>query len=320
MNAQTLLADIGGTNFRLATLSSAGKIEAVESWLTALYPDFAAAVRAYAELTGLSLPARAAAVCAAGPVINDKIDLTNCDWEVSVSGIAQATGAARSVLVNDFAAVAQAVPVLTSSDVVRLGGAAPAEDAPKAVLGPGTGLGVASVVPDARGGWIAVPGEGGHVDLAPTNEREIAVLFHLIREHGHVSVERVLSGPGLETVYLALAALDGVKLKARPIAPDIAAAARAKNDPLAVETVALFTGWLGSVAGDLALTLGARGGVYIAGGIVPQWGELFDAKLFRRRFEAKGRMKTFLTPIPCHLVTAKDLAFRGLAEIVRRLG
>jgi glucokinase len=317
MTTKTLLADIGGTNVRLATLSAGGRIEAVESWLTALYPDFAAAVRAYAELTGLALPLSTVAVCAAGPVINEKIDLTNCDWEVSVAGIARATGAAQAVLVNDFAAVARAVPALGPNDAVQIGGGAPAANAPKAVLGPGTGLGVASIAPDARGGWIALPGEGGHVELAPTNEREIAVLFHLIREYGHVSVERVLSGPGLETLYLALAALDGIKLNARPVAADIASAARAKRDAIAVETIALFTGWLGSVAGNLALTLGAHGGVYIAGGIVPQWGDLFDARLFRRRFEAKGRMKAFLAPIPTYILTARDLAFRGLAEIVR---
>ena len=138
-----------------------------------------------------------------------------------------------------------------------------------------------------------------------------------MREFGHVSVERVLSGPGIETLYLALASLDGVKMNAKPIAHDIAAAARAKKDALAVECVSLFTAWLGSVAGNAALTLGARGGVYIAGGIVPQWGDLFDADLFRRRFESKGRMRRFLAPIPCYLITAKDLAFRGLAELIR---
>ena len=155
------------------------------------------------------------------------------------------------------------------------------------------------------------------MDLAPHDDREIAILFHLIRQHGHVSVERVLSGPGLETLYIAIAALDGVKLSTRPIAADIAKAARDKTDPIAVETVQLFTGWLGAVAGNLALAFGGRGGVYIAGGIVPRWGDMFDAKLFRHRFEAKGRMRNFLHPIPTYLITAKDLAFRGLAEMLR---
>lgn len=312
-----LLADIGGTNVRFATLSAEGRITSVESWLTALYPDFGSAVRAYAETTGLSLPVRAAAICAAGPLVGQRIDLTNCAWTISHDEIAAATGAQRVVLVNDFAAVAQALPVLGAGDLVQFGGTEPQPNAPKAAIGPGTGLGIASTVPDGRGKWIALPAEGGHVDLAPTNEREIAVVYQLIREYGHVSVERVLSGPGLEILYLALAALDGKPVKAKPIAYDIAKAAVAKSDELAIEAVKLFTGWLGSVAGNLALTVGATGGVYIAGGIVSQWGELFDVKLFRHRFEAKGRMRFYLAPIPCYLVVAKDLAFRGLAETVR---
>jgi len=313
-----LLADIGGTNVRFATLHADGRIDAVESWLTALYPNIAEAVKAYAEAVGARLPFRAAAVCAAGPLVGRAIDLTNCAWTISVDEIAAAAGAPEPILVNDFAAVAQALPVLGDGDFIQVGGGAPLAGAPKVALGPGTGLGVASAVADGRGGWVVAPGEGGHADLAATNDREIAIVFQLIRQHGHVSVERVLSGPGLETLYLAIASLDGLKLDAKPIAHDIAAAARGGRDAAAVEAVALFTGWLGSVAGNVALILGAQGGVYIAGGIVPQWGDLFDAKLFRRRFEAKGRMREFLAPIPCYLVTAKDLAFRGLAEMIRK--
>lgn len=311
-----LLADVGGTNVRFATLTADGRIEAVEAWLTALYPDFGSAVRAYAELTGLRLPVRAAAVCAAGPLMGERIDLTNCAWTISRGEIAAATGGS-AILVNDFAAVARAVPGLAAGDLVQIGGVTPKPDAPKLALGPGTGLGVASVVPNGAGGWIVAPGEGGHSDLAPTNEREIAIVYQLMREYGRVSVERVLSGPGLESLYLAIAALDGLKFDAKPAAHDIAKRAFANADAAAVEAVALFTGWLGSVAGNFALITGAEGGVYIAGGIVAQWGQNFDAKLFRHRFEAKGRMKSYLAPIPCYVVTAKDLAFRGLAALVR---
>lgn len=311
-----LLADVGGTNVRFATLTADGRIEAVEAWLTALYPDFGSAVRAYAELTGLRLPVRAAAVCAAGPLMGERIDLTNCAWTISRGEIAAATGGS-AILVNDFAAVARAVPGLVAGDLVQIGGVTPKPDAPKLALGPGTGLGVASVVPNGAGGWIVAPGEGGHSDLAPTNEREIAIVYQLMREYGRVSVERVLSGPGLESLYLAIAALDGLKFDAKPAAHDIAKRAFANADAAAVEAVALFTGWLGSVAGNFALITGAEGGVYIAGGIVAQWGQNFDAKLFRHRFEAKGRMKSYLAPIPCYVVTAKDLAFRGLAALVR---
>lgn len=313
-----LLADIGGTNVRFATLHADGRIDAVESWLTALYPNIGEAVKAYAEITGARLPFSGAAVCAAGPLVGRAIDLTNCGWTISVDEIVAATGAPNAVLVNDFAAVAQALSVLTAEDLIQIGGAHPLAGAPKLALGPGTGLGVASAIPDGRGGWVVAPGEGGHADLAATSDREIAIVHQLIRGHGHVSVERVLSGPGLETLYLTIAALDGLKLSAKPIAHDIAAAARAGRDATAIEAISLFTGWLGSVAGSAALILGAQGGVYIAGGIVPQWGDLFDARLFRHRFEAKGRMRDYLAPIPCFLVTAKDLAFRGLAEMLRR--
>jgi glucokinase len=312
-----LLADIGGTNVRFATLTPDGKIGAVEAWLTALYPDFATAVKAYSEVAGVSLPFERAAICAAGPLEHDHIVLTNCPWTISIAEIAAATGAKKPVLVNDFAAVARALPVLGEKDLIHFGGTVPRDLAPKVVLGPGTGLGVAGLVPDDAGKWTVVAGEGGHADLAPHDERELAIVFHLIREYGHVSVERVLSGPGLETLYLAIAALDGVTVKAKPIAADIAKAAQSKIDPVAVETIHLFCGWLGAVAGNLALSYGGRGGVYIAGGIVPQWTELFDAKLFRHRFEAKGRMRNYLHPIPTYLITAKDLAFRGLSEMLR---
>lgn len=316
MSSDILLADIGGTNVRFATLR-AGRIEAVEAWLTALYPDIATAVEAYAEIAGLKLPFAGAAICAAGPLMGDAIDLTNCAWKISVDEIKAATGASRVALVNDFAAVAHAVPGLGVDDVVQIGGREPVPNAPKVALGPGTGLGVASVVPDGRGRWIAVPGEGGHVDLAPTNDREIAVLYQMLRGREHVALEDAVSGPGLEAIYLAIAALDGLALKARPIASDIAKAARARSDAAAVEAVHLFTGWLGSAAGNLALTLGATGGVYVAGGIVAQWGDLFDTRYFRHRFEAKARIKRFLEPIPCYLVGARDLAFRGLAALAR---
>jgi glucokinase len=312
---RAILADIGGTNVRFATLTSEGKIEAVEAWLTALYPDFGAAARAYADVAGLQFPIQEAGICAAGPLIEGRIELTNCAWKISRDEIALATGASTVALVNDFAAAARAVPELSQHDLVQIGGGEPVPGAPKVALGPGTGLGVASVVLDRAGHWLVQAGEGGHVDLAPTNARELAVVFQLIREHGHVSVERVLSGPGLENLYLTIASLDGLSIKQKPVAHDIASAARTGSDPAAVEAVSLFTGWLGSVAGNVALVLGARGGIYIAGGIVSQWGDLFDGKLFRHRFEAKGRMNHYLAPIPCYAVTAKDLAFRGLAAL-----
>jgi glucokinase len=308
---KSILADIGGTNIRFATLNGGGKIGALEAWLTALYPDFQSAIRAYLELTG-NLRPDAVAICAAGPLIRGRIKMTNCPWTLDRAQLARTLNV-EVALLNDFAALAHAVPALTQDELKHLGGAAPDPDGQKVILGPGTGLGVASLTPLGQNQWRVISGEGGHVGLAPGNAREIALLYQLQQMFGHVSLERVLSGPGLENLMLAIAALDGVRFVEKPRAEDIVARAD-KGDAVAQEAMALFAGWLGSAAGDAVLTLGATGGVYIAGGIVPQWGDRFDAKLFRHRFEAKGRMRDYLAPIPTSLVTAKDLAFRGLAR------
>jgi glucokinase len=314
--SKAVLADIGGTNIRFAMLSADGELAARESWLTSLYSGFHDALGAYLDLVGQRNPPVAIAACAAGPLIGGCIELTNGTWTLSHEILRNAGSTTRTILVNDFTAVARAIPTLRPADCEQIGGTHAEDGATRLALGPGTGLGVACTVPDGRGGWIANPGEGGHADLACNNDRELAIMFQLMRQFGHVGVERVLSGPGLENLYLAIAALDGKTFREKPIAADIARAARSGSDPLATEAVCIFTGMLGSTAGSLALTLGARGGVYIAGGIIRQWGPLFDRKLFRHRFEAKGRMRSYLAPIPCHLVTAEDLAFRGLTALL----
>ena len=312
-----LVADIGGTHARFSLAPVGGKPDEPSIWLTSMYDSLGSALADFlsrhddVEIAG-------AGFCAAGPVIEDRIQMTNCPWTVDRQEIADRLGTAHVRLMNDFAAVAVALPYLTDEDVVPLGRANAVSGAgPKVALGPGTGLGVAGLVPDGSGGWWPVSGEGGHVDLAPANNREISVIYQLLQEFGHVSAERVVSGPGLETLYAALSALDGQVRDAKPTAVDIVGAARRGNDPMAREAVQLFTGWLGAVAGDLALTFGATGGVYIGGGIIPQWGDLFYADLFRRRFELKGRFNTYLEPMPTYLITAKDVALRGLATVVK---
>lgn len=309
-----VLADIGGTNIRFASVRTDGAIGAVETWLTALYPDFESAYRAYLELTGGPAP-DAVAICAAGPVIRGRIKMTNCPWALDAAALVSALGA-RVLLLNDFAALAQALPALDAQDLRHLGGGAPDPDGQKLVIGPGTGLGVAGLCPVGGGAWRVIGGEGGHVTLAAQNARELAIVFQLQQTFGHVSAERVLSGPGLENLMLAIAAIDGVSYKDRPRADDVEAMA-ARGDPVAAEAMELFAGWLGSVAGDAALTMGATGGVYVAGGIVPRWGAKFDAGAFRRRFESKGRIRDYLAPIPTALVTAPDLVFRGLLRALQ---
>lgn len=315
----SLIADIGGTNIRLAAIGEQGRLLHPESWLTGIYPGFAEAVEAYAGLTGLSLPFDKVAVAAAGPLMRERIILTNCDWVVTRSEIARATGASQVFLMNDFVAVAQALPVLTLDHVRQISGEAPDPEGPKAVLGPGTGLGVSSIVPVGRGLWRALPSEGGHVELAPANQRELAIVFQLQQTFGHVSAERVLSGPGLENLFLAMAALDGHSFKEKPTAEGIAARAR-QGDPLALEAVQLFTGWLGQVAGNLALTLGATGGVYLTGTIIRSWAELFDEARFAHRFKSKGRLSAYMGAIPLSIITARDIAFAGLKRVLDEMG
>jgi glucokinase len=314
-----ILADIGGTNIRLATLSQDRRIENRETWLTSIYDGLDEVLAAFRETTGLTAPPDALAVCAAGPLVHGHIALTNGTWRLSHDILRRASGAARTVLLNDFAAIACALPSLQPADLEPIGGKAAEPGATMLALGPGTGLGIACTIQDGAGNWVANPGEGGHADLACNTDRELAIMFQLMRQFGHVALERVLSGPGLENLYLAMAALDGKAFRERPMAADIARAAHVGSDTLATEAVAIFTGMLGSTAGSLALTFGARGGVFIAGGIIRQWGTLFDRKLFRHRFEAKGRLRNYLEPIPCHLVTAEDLAFRGLAAQLSQL-
>lgn len=330
-NGLILVADIGGTHARFALAhwrDGELSVDAPSVWLTALHASLDAALETFLAEKGKPR-LDAVAVCAAGPVKGEGaaalIDMTNCPWEVSVAALSRATGVARPILMNDFAALALAVPHLRESELHKLGGSAPDPKAPIAILGPGTGLGVAALVPDRNGTYIAVPGEGGHVDLAPTDARELAILYQLMQEHGHVSLERVLSGPGLVSLYMAIGALDGTAEKSRPTAVDIATRARLGTSQTAKEAVSLFCGWLGSAAGNLALTLGAKGGVYIGGGIIPGWlaqpnssvneqtAPLFNPALFRHRFEAKGRFKTYLATIPVNVIMRDDPALLGLA-------
>ena len=304
--------DVGGTNIRFATLAADGRISHYEAWLTALYPGFLDALAAYRELIGLAEPLNAVAIAAAGPLKAGSIRMTNCPWDLNLAALQAGLPGARVHLLNDFEAAGHAVPTLGPEDLRQLGGSGADLASPAVVMGPGTGLGVALLTPSAHG-WSVWGGEGGHVDLAPQGAREIAVLHQLQQMFGHVSIERVLSGPGLENLMLAIAGLEGRSYPAKPQADAILRLAD-NGDDIAAEAVSLFTGWLGAAAGNAALLAGARAGVYIAGGIVPKWGARFDARLFRHRFEAKGRMRDYLSPIPTWTITAGDLAFRGLAR------
>jgi glucokinase len=210
--------------------------------------------------------------------------------------------------------LALALPHLSPEERQPIGGGTAVAGAPIGVLGPGSGLGVSGLVPTAAG-WIPLAGEGGHATMAPASDRESAVLGRMRQHFDHVSAERVLSGPGLINLYNTLAALDGVSSRGYTAAqitdPETGAA-----DPLCAEATSLFCAMLGTIAGNLALTLGARGGIYIGGGIVPRLGQRFAQSPFRERFEAKGRFSPYLAAIPTWVVTHPLPAFLGCAAVL----
>jgi glucokinase len=240
--------------------------------------------------------------------------MTNHPWSFSILALKARFGFDRLEVINDFTALALALPRLTPQDRLMVGGGAAVTGAPIGVLGPGSGLGVSGLVASGSG-WIALTGEGGHATMAPATDRESAVLDRMRRHFDHVSAERALSGPGLVNLYNTLAALDGVPAQGFTAAQITDLAIRAA-DQLCVETTTMFCAMLGTMAGNLALTLGARGGVYIGGGIVPRLGPTFVQSPFRQSFEAKGRFEAYLAAIPTFVVTHPLPAFLGCAALL----
>jgi len=316
--APQLIADIGGTNARFALRRPGRAPYRIRSLPTRDFPRLADAARAYLAGAAPGTRPRHAAIAVAAPVTGDRVQLTNRDWSFSTAGLRRALGLDRLAVINDFAAIAHAVPSLRPADWIGVGGGRGDPRAPVALIGPGTGLGVALLVPDG-GRHIPVATEGGHVSLAAADAEEDAIVAAIRGRFSHVSAERVLSGPGLVNLYRALAGLRGL---AAPLSDPsaITEAALAKTDALAEATLDAFCGFLGGVAGNLALTTGARGGVYIAGGIVPRFADRLARTPFRRRFEAKGRYKAWLAPIPVRVITRPQPALLGLCRVLDGAG
>lgn len=307
---QALVADVGGTHARFAIIDiDELAIAHFVSFRCEMFGSIQAAIRAYMN----SIPHRPsmAGIAIAGPTAGETLHLTNRGWSFTREELRKATGADHICVVNDFAALAHSLPYLTAHDLHKIGGGESVEDAAKVVLGPGTGLGVAGLV-NAPAGWIAVPSEGGHISFAVEDENELAIVDHIREFKGHVSAERLISGPGLVRLYAALARMKGQRPRARA-AVDIVGAALAREDALAEEALGYFVTWLGRFAGDVALLYGARGGVYLAGGIAPRILDFLATDEFRAAFESKGRLTSFLEPIPVHVITAADAGLRGAA-------
>ena len=320
-----LLGDIGGTNARFGWQDgSKPDIQHVLVLPCAAYETLEAAIRAYLKLKNLPTP-RIAALGIANPVTGDEVRMTNHHWSFSISAMQRSLGLAQLKVINDFTALALALPSIPASNLVQVGGTNDITQsfAPKALIGAGTGLGISGLIPTHQNGhqsdhWSAISGEGGHATLAAQTDQEYKVIELIRHRYGHVSAERVLSGQGLVDLYLALRQLQ----KLAPVdvtgAAEITAWALQDIDPLALQSLEMFSGFLGSVAGDLALTLGARGGVYLGGGIVPRWLGWFETSNFRERFEAKGRFSAYLKEIPVWVINAQESpALLGAARSLR---
>ncbi len=307
MKAQTppcsLVADIGGTNARFRLCSPEGAwCSEVVTLATPSFGDDQALLAQALERLGVATVERAL-LAVAGPVDNSgNAAITNGGLALDVHRLAETAGG-NVRLVNDFFALAAGVPVFES--LTRIGGGA-AQPGTRAVLGPGTGLGMAALVPGRAGAdrWRIVPGEGGHADLAPGNHLEMELWSLLSQSCGHVSWETVLCGDGLVRLYGAMCQVWGAPAEPRDAAA-IAAAGREISDPVCHQTLETFCALLGAAAGNLALTVGAVGGVYLGGGIVPRLGDFLAQSPLRRRFEDKGFMHDYVAAIPL-LVIGED--------------
>ena len=308
-----LTIDIGGTNIRLGLLTQ-----------DSLQPDHIGSFKIN-DFSGLSdvialylegAPVAAGSiedvgVAVATPVVSDQIKLTNHDWNFSITDVHRQFGFRRLKVINDFTALALSIPWLETNELLRVGGGYVSAGGDIALVGPGTGLGVSGLI-NTDNGVYPLSGEGGHVTLGARNLREMAIFDLFIAKYGHMSAERLLSGTGLTEFYQIIRQLDGLDNQAL-WAEDISVRALEGSCASCAEVMALFCEWLGIVASNLVLTLGAGGGLYIGGGIVPKLGNYFPASGFRAQFETKGRFRNFLEQVPVYVIQAEQPTLRGAA-------
>lgn len=306
-----LIADIGATNARFAIANDAG-IHHIDVLPCEDFPTLADAAKAYLARVDAQRPDKGAFAVAVALNGDDHVSMTNHVWNFSISGTREAIGLEKLDVINDFTALALGITHLKDDDYYTLGGGAPATGAPIGIIGPGTGLGVGAVVFGRDGAPVPVTTEGGHVTMPATTEREFR-MFEWLKQtkYHHISAERVISGKGLANIYHAICGIEGLTLPEKTPA-EITEAALARTCPVCMETLDLFCHFLGVAAGNLALTYGAFGGIYIAGGIVPRLGSYFATSRFMQSFLEKGRFKDYLAPIPVRVITHPYPGLEGL--------
>ena len=310
-----LLADIGGTHARFALEVQPLELHHVMVLASEDFASMEAAIDHY--VTSVGQPRVQHAVFAmANPVLGDVVQMTNHHWTFSIASMRLTMGWKTLLVLNDFSAQALAIPHLATQDRVKIGGGEAEAQMPIAVLGPGTGLGVSGLILH-RTGYTAIAGEGGHVSFSPYDAFEADIWAYAKQHFDHVSAERLLSGAGLALIHAALTQNKEPEVQALS-AKDIVTLALEGNHPLCCRSLAVFSAMLGSFAGDVALTLGARGGVYVCGGMVPRFIEAFQQSSFRTRFESKGRCKSYLAAIPVYVVLNPCTGLLGAAVALQQ--
>lgn len=316
-----LVADIGGTNVRFALCEQNSRPSEPIVYRCADYADIGNALSEFLDQNSDRQPLDEGFLAVAAPVMGDRVALTNHPWRFEIAELQRSLGFGRLQIVNDFTAIALSLPHLRDADVRQICDGIAVPETARAVIGPGTGLGVSALV-SGSGRSVALVGEGGHVDYAPVDALEREIFRWLSMRFDHVSLERVLSGPGLVNLFRAICHVEDMSEVLQELrgldhisAADVVRRAISGDCPASARAVATFCAILGSAAGNLALTVGARGGVYIAGGVVSKLGDTFSPALFRDRFIAKGRFRKYLEAIPTYIITESNPALLGLAHL-----
>jgi glucokinase len=315
-----LIADIGGTNIRLAQADAQSdtKYTDIETYQCAKFSSLIEVISQYIESKNIADTCINACLAIACPTDNDIISMTNLPWQFSQKALIETLNLNSLTMINDYTAIAMAIPLLNDSQKVKIGGGETVTDKPIAVCGPGTGLGVAHLVPVSFAGttqWHCFSGEGGHVDFAAVDELDIKILQYLQTIKTRISYEQLLSGFGLEQMYQAICSING-KTESKLSAAEISQQAVSGSCTLCQQTLAQFCKVLGSFAGNLALTLNCQGGVYIAGGIVPRFIEFVENSDFRVRFESKGRLSHIPVQTPTYVITEQQPGLLGAAAFL----
>jgi len=310
-----IIGDIGGTNARFALVEANGEMHSVVPLVCRQFGSLAEACEAYLRQVSPAQAPKRGAFAVASPILGDDIQLTNLHWSFSIERVRERLALETLDVVNDFVANALAIPRLAPADVIKVGRGESVAHAPIWALGPGTGLGAAALVWTGNH-WMPLSSEGGHMTIAAANDREAEILAIIRSRLSHVSAERVVSGPGLVNLYNAVATASGKTPDSSYSPADVTHNGLNGTCSVCVETLEIFASMLGTVASDLAMVLNARGGIYIAGGIIPRLMPWFVDSGFRNRFEHKGRFSAFLAGLPTYIIVRPLPALAGLAQLV----